>query len=191
MNLPRMKIVKKVHIILPDKEPPFRDRMRGTEMGALMRMEGARSLLTEAGTEIEYRAKKAKLWWRYRGLVNQLEKLISEIENTCEAEQLETLAVRLTKITANVGVDKAGEVNGAHWFMVDDINEVCHAVLEDTCTLCQKKGAEAKKCPLQRALKSMTTLQDKREIDGCIFKPYSDAAYYGLLDEEEKEDTAI
>lgn len=57
--------------------------------------------------------------------------------------------------------------------------------LEDTCGLCAKKGAEAARCPLQKALRSCTTLPDERIIDGCMFKPYSDAAYYGLLDEEE------
>lgn len=156
-----------------------------------MSANGAKMLMADALAVFERRLKAMGIWWRAKGVVNGLVRLCRDLENSGEDAQIRTLALRANHMHAYVGYDKAGSDDEGCWFLLADVNEVCHTVLEDTCSLCQKKGAEARKCPLQRALRSMTTLADTKEIDGCIFKPYSDAAYYGLLDEEEKEDKAI
>jgi hypothetical protein len=122
-------------------------------------------------------------WGLIRSGLGMLRKGILRLEESADREQLRTLALRARHLRAYVGYEKAGQDAEGTWFLLDDINTIAYQVLQDTCGLCVKRGAEAQKCPLQKALRSCTTLHDDRQIDGCVFKPYTDSNYFGLLDE--------
>lgn len=181
-----MKIRKKAEVIIVnDEKACYQDRLRPAEQQAIIKMNGSWLLLDEAGKEAEVRLKKLGVLWMYKGMLGLLKKLCRIVEASAEPEQYKTLAMRCQHLRSYVGYEKAGSDAEGTWFLKDDINIICRQVLEDTCSLCSKKGKDAQRCPLQKALKSCTTLPDDRIIDGCMFKPYSDANYYGLLDEEE------
>lgn len=165
----------------------YQDRLRPNEQAAIIKMSGSWLLLDEAMGEAEIRLKKLGILWMYKGMLGLLKKLCRIMEASAEPEQYKTLALRCEHLRSYVSFEKAGnsEDDGT-WFLKDDINLICKTVLEDTCGLCAKKESEAQKCPLQQALRSCTTLPDDRIIDGCMFKPYTDSNYYGLLDDEEE-----
>lgn len=169
-----------------DEKVDYHSRLRPGEQSALMSISGAKVLVEDAEEALSIRLGKLGIVWMYRGALGLLRKVCKLIEASAEEEQLLTLALRARHLRTYVTYDKAGTDEGGCWFRMDDINVICRQVLEDTCGLCSKTGAGARKCPLQKALKSCTTLPDKREIDGCMFKPYSDAAYYGLIDGTEE-----
>lgn len=171
--------------IVNDEKVKYQDRLRPSEQAAVIKMNGSWLLLDEAAQEAEIRLKKLGIWWMYKGMTGLLKKLCRIVEASAEPEQYRSLALRCQHLRSYVGYEKAGSDEEGTWFVKDDINLICRTVLEDTCGLCAKKGAEAARCPLQKALKSCTTLPDERIIDGCMFKPYTDANYFGLLDEEE------
>lgn len=173
-----------VTIVNPEKVK-YQDRLRPEEQSAVIKMNGSWLLLDEAMRESEVRLKKLGILWMYKGMLGSLKKLCRMMEASAEPEQYRTLALRCQHLRSYVSYEKAGSDEDGTWFLKDDINQICCAVLQDTCGLCSRKGEEARKCPLQKALKSCTTLPDDREIDGCMFKPYTDANYYGLLEEEE------
>ena len=174
-----------VEIVNPEKVD-YHDRLRPDEQNAIIKMNGSWLLLDEAGKQMEVRLKKLGILWMYKGMCGLLKKLCRMAEASAEPEQYKTLALRCQHMYTYVSTDKAGNSDdeGA-WFLRDDINVLCRKIFADTCSLCTKKGPEAVNCQLQKTLKACTTLPDKTIIDGCMFKPYSDAAYYGLLDEEE------
>lgn len=174
-----------VTIVNPEKAS-YQDRLRPNEQAAIIKMNGSWLLLDEAGKEAEIRLKKLGISWMYKGMTGLLKKLCRIMEASAEPEQYKTLAIRCQHLRSYVTYEKAGSSEDGTWFLKDDINLICRQVLEDTCGLCTRKGEEARKCPLQKALRSCTTLPDDRVIDGCMFKPYTDANYYGLLDEEDE-----
>lgn len=163
----------------------YHDRLRPAEQAAVIKMNGSWLLLDDAGKEAETRLKKLGIYWMYKGMTGLLKRLCRIVEASAEPEQYKTLALRCQHLRSYVSYEKAGSDDDGTWFLKDDINIICRQVLEDTCGLCTKKGAEAAKCPLQKALRACTTLPDERIIDGCMFKTYTDAAYYGILDETE------
>lgn len=173
--------------IANNEQVSYRDRLRPGEQSAIIKMNGSWLLLNEAMGEAEVRLKKLGVLWMYKGMLGNLKKLCRMMEASAEPEQYKALALRCEHLRSYVTYEKAGSDEDGTWFPKDDINEICRHVLEDTCGLCAKKGEEARKCPLQKALRSCTTLPDERVIDGCMFKPYTDSAYYGLLDETEEE----
>ena len=173
-----------VVVVNPEKVD-YHDRLRPAEQAAIIKMNGSWLLLDEAGKEAEVRLKKLGVLWMYKGLCGLLKKLCRIMEASAEPEQYATLALRCQHLRSYVSYDKAGSDDDGTWFRKDDVNVIFRQVLEDTCGLCTKRGKEAINCPLQKALKACTTLADGRVIDGCMFKAYNDAAYYGLLDEEE------
>ena len=176
---------KAVVEIVNEEQAAYHDRLRPDEQAAVIKMNGSWLLLDEAGQEAEVRLKKLGIYWMYKGMLGLLRKICRIMKASAEPEQYKTLVLRCQHLRSYVGYEKAGSDEEGTWFLKDDINLICRTVLEDTCGLCAKKGAEAKHCPLQKALRACTTLPDEREIDGCMFKPYTDANYYGLLDEEE------
>lgn len=159
------------------------ERLRAAEHEALIGLNGAKVLIEGAMGAVEKRARKVKAWGLIRSGLGMLRKGILRLEESADREQLRTLALRARHLRAYVGYEKAGQDAEGTWFLLDDINTIAYQVLQDTCGLCVKRGAEAKKCPLQKALRSCTTLHDDRQIDGCVFKPYTDSNYFGLLDE--------
>lgn len=171
--------------IVNDEKVKYQDRLRPNEQAAIIKMSGAWLLLNESLSEAEIRLKKLGVLWMYKGMLGNLKKLCRIMEASAEPEQYKTLAMRCQHLRSYVTYEKAGQDEEGTWFAKDDINTICKAVLEDTCGLCSKKGDEARHCPLQSALKACTTLPDKKIIDGCMFKPYTDSAYFGLLDETE------
>lgn len=173
--------------IIVDEDVKYRDRLRPDEQAAIIKMHGSWMMLDEAGHEAEIRLKRLGILWMYKGMLGLLKKICRIAEASAEPEQYKTIALRCQHIRVCVSYEKAGSDEEGHWFPTDDINLICRAVLNDTCgLLCTKKGKEAQSCPLQKALRSCTTLPDDRIIDGCMFKPYTDSNYYGLLDEEEE-----
>ena len=172
-------------VIVNDEKVRYHDRLRPDEQAAVIKMNGSWLLLDEAAQEAEIRLKKLGIWWMYKGMTGLLKKLCRIVEASAEPEQYKTLVLRCQHLRSYVGYEKAGSDEEGTWFLKDDINLICGTVLNDTCGLCTKKGAEAANCPLQKAMRACTTLPDKRIIDGCMFKPYTDANYFGLLDEEE------
>lgn len=171
--------------IVNDEKVCYQDRLRPAEQAAIVKMNGSWLLLNEAMQEAEIRLKKLGVLWMYKGMLGSLKKLCRIMEASAEPEQYKALALRCQHLRSYVTYEKAGSDEDGTWFLKDDINVICRQVLEDTCGLCTKKGAEAAKCQLQKALRACTTLPDDRIIDGCMFKPYTDANYYGLLDEDE------
>lgn len=172
-------------IITNSEKASFRDRLRPNEQAAIIKMSGSWLLLDEAMGEAEIRLKKLGILWMYKGMLGLLKKLCRIIEASAEPEQYKTLALRCQHLRSYVTYEKAGSDEEGTWFLKDDINLICRTVFEDTCGLCTRKGKEAQTCPLQKALRSCTTLPDDRIIDGCMFKPYTSTEYFGLLDEEE------
>lgn len=172
--------------IVNDEKVCYRDRLRPSEQAAIIKMNGSWLLLDEAGQEAKIRMEKLGVLWMYKGVLGLLKKLCRMMEASAEPEQYKALALRCQHLRSYVSYEKAGSDEDGTWFLKEDINTICYAVLQDTCGLCTKKGEEARKCPLQKALKSCTTLPDNRVIDGCMFKPYTDSAYYGLMDETEE-----
>lgn len=171
------------------QEAKFHERFRAHEQKGLTTMNGCKMFMRDAGEALEKRMKKMGIWWRYQGLCRQYEQMCYEVELTAEPEQYATLVLRGSTTMAYIGVERVSSSHdGGTYVMTDNLNVICRKVLEDTCSFCQKKGAEAEKCPLQAALKACTTLPDDTKIDGCMFKPYSDAAYLGLIEEEEGVD---
>lgn len=171
--------------IVNDEKVAYQDRLRPSEQAAIIKMNGSWLLLNESMGEAEIRLKKLGILWMYKGMLGLLKKLCRIMEASAEPEQYKTLAIRCQHLRSYVTYEKAGSSEDGTWFLKDDINLICRTVLEDTCGLCTRKGEDARKCPLQKALRSCTTLPDDRVIDGCMFKPYTDANYYGLLDEED------
>ena len=174
-----------------DEEGAFHERLRAIEQEGLMGLNGGRILMEEALPKLEIRAKKLGIWWMLKGALSLVQKAIRMIELTAEPVQMATIALRASHMIAHVGYEKVNKDPSGTYVLNSDLETMTDAIMADTCSYCQKKGADAKKCPLQKTLRSCTIASDTKEIDGCIFKPYSDAAYLGLLDEEEKEDTAI
>ena len=170
--------------IVNDEKVCYQDRLRPAEQAAIIKMNGSWLLLNEAMQEAEIRLKKLGVLWMYKGMLGSLKKLCRMMEASAEPEQYKALAMRCQHLRSYVTYEKAGQDEDGTWFPKDDINLICRTVLEDTCGLCSKSGEEAKNCPLQKALRACTTLPDDRIIDGCMFKPYTDANYYGLLEEE-------
>ena len=159
-------------------------RMNGKEQTGLNALCGAKILLEmDAGENLKLRLQRLGLWWRYCGLLSQLKKLELLIEESAEPEQIRTLNKRAQHISVFVGMDKIHDPE-ATYARIEDLSQVCMAALNDTCGLCAKDEQEARKCPLQKALRSLTTLEDKRMINGCMFREYTDNHYFGLDDEE-------
>lgn len=178
--------MQKYDVTIVNKEhAAYQDRLRPSEQAAVIKMNGSWLLLNESMGEAEIRLKKLGILWMYKGMLGLLKKLCRIMEASAEPEQYKTLAIRCQHLRSYVTYEKAGSSEDGTWFLKDDINLICRTVLEDTCGLCTRKGEDARKCPLQKALRSCTTLPDDRVIDGCMFKPYTDANYYGLLDEED------
>lgn len=170
------------------EEVEYHSRLRPAEQSALMQINGAKVLIEDSEPDIDIRLQKLGIRWMYKGMLGLIRKVSRMLEASAEKEQLLTLALRARHLRTYVAYDsKAGSDPEGSFFRLDDINEIIRTVLEDTCGLCSKTGAEARNCPLQKALKACTTLPDKREIDGCMFKPYTNANYYGLFDEDAEE----
>lgn len=167
-----------------NEEGAFHERFRSSEQEGLMGINGGRILIEEALPKLEIRSKKLGIWWMLKGVVGLLRKAVRMIELTAEPEQMATMAKRAEHMTAHVGYEKVNKDPSATYVLTSDLETMAEAIMADTCSYCQKKGREAKKCPLQQTLRSCTVASDTKEIDGCIFKPYSDAAYLGLLEEE-------
>ena len=163
-------------------------RMNGKEQTGLNALCGAKILLEmDAGEALKLRLKRLGLWWRWQGLIRQIKSMEVAIEESADPEQIKTLAKRAQHLTVFVGMDKIHDPE-ATYCRIEDISELAYAVLNDTCGLCVKDEKEARKCPLQKALRSLTTLEDKRMINGCMFREYTDNHYFGL-DEEDEEMT--
>ena len=158
----------------------MQERLRAAEHEGLLGLNGAKVLIEGALPQIEKRARKIRAWGLIRSGLGMMRKGIVMIEESADPQQLLTLALRARHQRAYVGYEKAGQDEEGSWFRLEDINAISYTVIQDTCGYCVKKGAEAEKCPLQRALRSCTTLGDDKKIDGCMFKPYTDTAYFGL-----------
>ena len=177
--------VKPEVTITNEEKVDYHDRLRPAEQAAIIKMNGSWLLLNEAMQDAEVRLKRLGCLWMYKGMLGNLKKLCRMMEASAEPEQYKVIAMRCQHLRSYVTYEKAGSSEDGTWFPKDDINEICRHVLEDTCGLCTKKGDDAKNCPLQKSLRACTTLPDDRMIDNCMFKPYTDSNYYGLLDETE------
>ncbi len=179
-----MKVTQ--HVILPERTQGLREdqitRMNGREMAGLLSMGGANALLRDnVPAGLERRLKRLGLWWRYKGLLTQLENLQATVEESAEDEQRATVALRVRHLNVFVGMDAVKDPN-ATWIRIPDLNVLCGAVLEDTCGLCTATAAEAHRCAVRAALLSSST------VDRSEFKPGANGCPFGgmnLLGETE------
>lgn len=171
--------------IVNNEKVSYQDRLRPQEQDAILKMNGAWLLLDESMGNAEIRLKKLGVYWMYKGMLGCLKKLCRIMEASAEPEQYKTLALRCKNMRSYVTYEKVNNGEEGTWFLTEYINTIAMAALESTCELCTKKGNDARNCPLQKALRACTSLPDDRIIDGCMFKPYTDANYFGLLDETE------
>ena len=155
--------------------PPVQrgERLNGREQAGLYSLGGANELLADnVSTGLERRLKKLGLWWRFKGLASQLQKIQEAVQESAEDAQIKTIALRCRHTSVYVGMDRVGDPDGT-WVRIPDLNVLMKAVLSDTCDLCTKDQAEANKCELRQALRAMTTISS-REIsparNGCIYK---------------------
>lgn len=172
--------------IVNDEKVSYQDRLRPSEQDAIIKMNGAWLLLNESMSDAEVRLKRLGIMWMYKGMLANLKKLCRLMEASAEPEQYKTLALRCKNLRSYVTYEKINNGEEGTWFPTEYINTIVMAVLESTCELCTKKGNDARNCLLQKALRACTTLPDDRIIDGCMFKPYTDSNYFGLLDEDEE-----
>jgi hypothetical protein len=186
MNIPKMKLPNAVTVVGVDKDPPFRERFRGREQSALNSLNGCYRFMADCRGDLEKRLGRMGAVERYDKIMADLSTLISEITGTADPDEVATIILRGRKTTAYIGTEKAGQDEAGIWMPLAEINYLLAVLIEDKCgMLCDKKGKDAQTCPIQKALKACTTLMDKQVIDGCMFRPYTSAAAYGLLGEEE------
>lgn len=153
--------------------PAYRERINGREQTGLYALGGTNELLeNDVKNNLRERLKKLGLWWRFNGLIKQLQGIQQAVQDSAEPEQIRTIQLRSRHIRVYIGMDKISDPEGAY-VRIPDLNTVVGAVLQDTCGLCVKDQAEAHKCPLRLALRAMTTVSE-REVsparNGCIYK---------------------
>lgn len=190
IKLPGYVPIRQTVRLTTDEKAPFQERLREAEQSGLTGMNGGRILIEEALPKLEKRLKKLGLWSMMKGVEGMLRRAHMALELSADPEQIQTLTVRAQHQTAHVGYTRINHDPDATYVLTRDLDTMAEAIFSGTCNFCVKKGEEAIKCPLQKALRSCTIADDTNVIEGCMFRPYSDAAYYGLLDDE-KEDLAL
>lgn len=168
-----------------DEKAPFNERLRPDEQTGMMEMNGSRILLEQALPKLERRFKKLGMWWMVKGALGLLTKAGMMAELSGDPAQIKTLTARAEHMIAHVGYKKASTDPEMTVVPVEALNIISEALMDGTCSFCTKKGEEARKCKLQWAMRACTIIGDSKAIDDCIIRPYSDAAYYGLLEEDE------
>lgn len=176
--------------VTTDEKAPFQERMRSEEQTGLAELNGSMILMEQGLPRLEKRLRKLKLWWMVKGALGVLRKVNITLELSAEPAQMRTLTARAEHMTVHLGYKRASTDPEVGVVMLDDLRTLTASVLEHQCGFCTKKGEDARKCPVQTALRACTVADDSTVIDGCMFKPYTDTYYLGL-DEEEKEDLVL
>ena len=156
-------------------QPDDGERLTSREIKALYTISGAKLLLaSDAMDALTRRFKKLKLWWRYRGAVRTLQTCINQVIDSSDREQRRALPLKTVNMIASVHERKREDPQGlTTWVYIKDLNLVVRRVLDDTCDLCVLDEEEAACCPLQKALKAMTTLSTldiSPGRNGCLFR---------------------
>lgn len=188
-EIERVKRLRDSGAVPPPKAKPADDgeRLTSREMKALYSISGAKLLLaSDAMDALTRRFKKLKIWWRYRGAVRTLQTCIDQVIESSDSEQKRSLPLKSVNMIASVHERKREDPQGlTTWVYIKDLNLVVRRVLDDTCDLCVLDEEEAACCPLQKALKAMTTLSTLEVSpgrNGCLFRGMT------VMDEIENSD---
>lgn len=172
-----------------DEKAPFQERMRSEEQTGMAELNGSMILMEQGLPRLEKRLRKLKMWWMVKGALGVLRKVNIMLELSAEPAQMRTLTARADQMKVRIGFKTDSADPNVNVVMTEDLAVLTSSALEHQCSFCQLKGNDAMKCPMQKALRACTIADDTTVIDGCMFRPYSDAAYYGLLDDEKEEMT--
>ena len=190
LKLPGRIPIRQAIRMTTDEKAPFQERMRSEEQTGLAELNGSMLLLDQGLPKLEKRLRKLKMWWMVKGMLGIIRKVNLMLELSAEPAQMRTLTARAEQMKVRIGFKTDSADPNVNVVMTEDLAVLTSSALEHQCSFCQLKGNEAMKCPMQKALRACTIADDSTIIDGCMFRPYSDAAYYGLLDDEEKDEFA-
>ena len=148
---------------------PERVRRTAQERNAWASLAIAASEIHAALPKIEPWLRQTKAWGPFKGASGIVIKMVNRLGDTLPEEQFRSLYMRLKDSELKL-VPKSAVKREGWWYVSESQLEImCAAIREDTCSMCVKANNDQRKCELRRVLEALPMRVRETAGDSCPF----------------------